>query len=122
MFGASSGVNSHEELVEVRHEFDSVDFESWLGDEGKLELRIRSEGPTRSDPISVLVTPLRDLARFRLVMAMVVLIGLYVLIIFEVCDRSLAAMLGEFTLTIFFCNSSKSNPSNCVSMELTDSI
>ena len=74
-----------------------------------LEILVQVKGLREPMPISVLVTPLTEFAKVKLLMAAFVLVGLYVLIIFEICHRTLAAMLGESTPSELHLNAHKTD-------------
>lgn len=66
----------------------------------QLEILVQGKGLTGQIPISVLVNPFTEFTQIQLIMAGAILVGLYVLIIFELCHRTLAAMLGELKLKL----------------------
>ena len=68
-----------------------------INDPEELAIFVRAEKLAGQIPIDVRVTSLTELVKYRLAMAAIVMAGLYVLIITEICHRSLAAMLGKLT-------------------------
>lgn len=81
--------------------------------------------------VSLQVTPFTEFTQIELIMAGFVLVGLYVLIIFELCHRTLAAMLGKSRVTDVLRNSVNfsifgpqhpSSPSNRKSLQTVEHV
>lgn len=61
----------------------------------EFELLVQARHLQGQVSVSLQMTPFTEFTQIELIMASFVLVGLYVLIIFELCHRTLAAMLGK---------------------------
>ncbi|XP_018494348.2 P protein [Galendromus occidentalis] len=87
----TTGPQVHQSTIE--HSF-RIPVTELLENGGNLEILVQARKLKGQISVSMLVNPFTEFTQISLIMAAVVLVGLYVLIIFELCHRTLAAMIG----------------------------